>query len=210
MAMFEVQVPWRKTNRDKVKNMQYGKLKSRFIPRDPWYQTNVVLLVLLFWCAAWAFYNIVIKRPTFDPMRHTIIQSPRILSCGIPWVYRDKEQNDCTEVHFDGWSVGHFVVYASLAAFAPWRFGIVLAVSLLCEAFEYAWGWRGRWLIDPLVNLLGYAAGHLIFPRPYYLGSQLRWLHYPASVLPLCSLIALCLFVNKPPKRLSNPRNTDE
>lgn len=164
-------------------------------------EVNTLVTVLCFWTVAWALYNRGIKREgVFDPMRHTLIRAPEVLSCTFPTVNRDPSLNDCTAAHFDGWSLGHLLIYVSLGALLPHRFFTVLAVSLACEGIEYVQGWRSRWIIDPLTNLIGYALGHLVYysshPRfPQVFGED------PKISLVGLVIIAIALYVNVPSTR---------
>ena len=49
--------------------------------------------------------------------------------------------------------------------FFPGKYAEILFISFLCEAYEYAVGWRARWLLDPVANMLGYVLGDLIESR---------------------------------------------
>lgn len=125
------------------------------------YQVNIALLVLLLWCIPWWVYNRFIRSKKYHPMGEVIFRVPHWVSCGIPYVSHNPKKNKCENVQFDGWSLGHLLIYITLGMVIPGYWKEVLALSIVCEAFEYAAGWRARWILDPGVNLIGYLVGQL-------------------------------------------------
>lgn len=127
------------------------------------YAFNIVLLLLLFWSVLWYLYNRFLRSKEFHPMGTEVIHTPRWLSCAIPYVSWDPKKNKCENVKFDGWSLGHIAIYFTIGLVFPGHYGAMLALSIACEIFEYAVGWRARWLVDPIANMIGYALGHAFF-----------------------------------------------
>jgi len=158
------------------------------------YSVNATLMVLCFWCAPWWFYNAFIRSDSFNPMGLQVLPTPQWLSCGIPYVSWNPAKNKCENVKLDMWSLGHLLIYFTLGLLVPDQWLAVFLISLGCEAFEYAVGWRARWLMDPLVNMAGYALGHLVHLdlRGYSL------LHRWETAAGLLGLLTLLLFLNRP------------
>lgn len=158
------------------------------------YELNVLLLVLTGWCVPWWVYNRFIRTREFHPMGTLKFPTPRWMSCAIPYVSRNPKKNKCENVKFDGWTLGHVAIYFTLGAVLPSYWLPVAGLSVACEAFEYAVGWRARWIIDPLANLAGYALGHLV-------SVDLRawaFLGQPFAAVVLTGALALILYLNRP------------
>ena len=161
------------------------------------YKLNVLLVVLLLWCIPWWLYNRFIRTKEFHPMGSLKWEAtPRWLSCAIPYVSRDAERDDCAAVKLDAWSVGHVLIYATVAMVLPGQWAAVLAISILCEAFEYAVGWRARWLMDPATNIVGYAIGHALWHID--LSKTVPALSTRTATAVASAGLALALFLNRP------------
>lgn len=159
-----------------------------------WYQWNVFLFVIFLWCIPWWVYNRFIRTKDFHPMGQIKFPTPRWMSCAIPVVSRNPKKNNCENVKLDGWSIGHVLIYASLGMVLPGYWVLVLVTSVLCEVFEYAVGWRARWIMDPLANLFGYGMGHLYFLDV----SGVAWMHEPRLALALTFMLGGVLYLNRP------------
>lgn len=158
------------------------------------YHLNILLLILTVWCIPWYIYNRFIRTKEFHPMGKLKFPTPHWASCGIPYVSRNPKKNDCKQVKFDGWSIGHVLIYITLGMVLPGYWFSVLGLSILCEAFEYVVGWRARWIIDPLANLFGYAIGHLITIDL----TKNAFLRRQTTTWILGTGLALLLFLNRP------------
>jgi len=125
---------------------------------------NHVIIILIAWIWVWVAYNYLI-RPHFanpllnDPLTRFAIDLPDSMKCYVKDVSRRAENNDCTKENLDGWSLGHLAIYYTIGLYVPDAHAMVLAVSMGCEVWEYYAGWRARWLLDPLTNVLGYQLG---------------------------------------------------
>lgn len=93
----------------------------------------------------------------------------------------------------DGWSIGHFAIYFTIGLFVPNAYLLVLGVSVMTELWEYIYGWRARWLLDPIVNLSGYACGTLI-GQPY----TIRGFDTVKTTIGLSVLLFVIIQVNHP------------
>lgn len=131
---------------------------------------NLILLILIGWTLVWILYNYVV-RPRYenplldDPLTRFRIELPHWMKCHIVSVSSREENNRCDQENLDGWSIGHFAIYFTIGMFVPNAYLLVLGVSILTELWEYVYGWRARWFLDPLVNVLGYACGTLVGQR---------------------------------------------
>jgi hypothetical protein len=162
------------------------------------YHLNILLLVLTLWCIPWWMYNRFIRTKEFHPMGKLKFPTPYWASCGIPYVSRNPKKNDCTQVKFDGWSIGHVLIYITIGMVLPGYWFSVLGLSILCEAFEYTVGWRARWIIDPIANLIGYAIGHLVTVNLVTVTKTYPFLRSQMATFLFGTGLALLLFFNRP------------
>ena len=128
------------------------------------YELIKIALIMTFWVIMWMLYNFGI-RPMYpnplldDPLTTYKIKLPDCMKCYIKNVSTNPANNDCTKEDIDGWSIGHILIYFTIGAFIPNIYMEIFIISLLCEIWEHRVGWRARWIIDPITNLLGYALG---------------------------------------------------
>lgn len=123
-----------------------------------------------------------------------VLPTPHWMSCGIPFVSRNPKKNHCENVKFDGWSMGHVLIYITIGMVLPGYWLEILILSLACEMFEYVVGWRARWIIDPTANLVGYLIGHLIYINL----RGFTWISKTQTTMIIISLLAIILFLNQP------------
>lgn len=159
-----------------------------------YYKINVLLLILVIWCIPWWVYNRFLRTKEFHPMGTHVLYTPRWMSCAIPYVSTNPKKNHCENVKFDGWSIGHVLIYFTLGMFLPGYWWQILVLSVLSEAFEYIVGWRARWIIDPLANMVGYLLGHLVYINLH----GWKWITKTYSTFLLTILLATLLFLNRP------------
>jgi hypothetical protein len=108
------------------------------------------------------------------------------------------EKNICENTNFDMWSIGHILIYITLGMVVPRQYLLVFVISIVCEAYEYMAGWRARWLLDPITNLLGYVVGSMIAIE---LGSNVKHTMNNSSITAIASLcVGALLYFNKPKK----------
>lgn len=158
------------------------------------YEINIVLLLLVFWCIPWWIYNCFIRTKDFHPMGTEVLPTPKWISCGIPYVSIDPKKNVCENVKFDGWTIGHILIYFTIGMVLPGYWRQIFLLSIACEIFEYIVGWRARWLMDPLTNMFGYLLGHLIIINL----RNWSFLNTNQTTYTLVLMLGLLLFMNRP------------
>jgi hypothetical protein len=169
---------------------------------DSCYSINILLLLGVAWCVVWWIYNYFIRTPSFNPMGKVLIPLPSWIQNIAPHVSLNPKKNDPKLLNIDGWSIGHIMVYISIGLFFPGKYIAILIISILCEAYEYAVGWRARWLVDPAVNIVGYILGCIIEKQYKYnfykrMKTVLMFHHIGCS-FSLIAVLILILFVNQP------------
>ena len=123
-----------------------------------------IITLLIVWVMIWMAYNLAIrpmyKNPLLDdPLTAYKIELPDSMKCYIKEVSTNPLNNDCTKEDIDGWTLGHIAIYYTIGLFVPNIHKEVLVLSVICEMWEYYFGWRARWIVDPITNLLGYQLG---------------------------------------------------
>ena len=148
---------------------------------------DVLLLLVAFWFGVWLLYNILV-RPRCNMLQYNMnMQAPiGLLTMGA----YNRTTNEPSR-HLNGWLLGHVAIYFTIGMVFRGQFGLILALSLACEAYEHAVGFDARYVLDPLINLLAYAAGHMVDGTAYIPQRPL-----PAGLLLL--LVALIACLNHP------------
>ena len=71
-------------------------------------------------------------------------------------------EEDCEKADFTIFSVIHIVSYIAVGYYVPDQYIIIIIVSILCEFLEYFMGFQGKFVLDPVINVLGYFIGSQI------------------------------------------------
>lgn len=159
------------------------------------YILNMGLLLYCICGFGWYIYNSYIRTQDFHPLGKTQFYTPECLSCGIPYVSINPLKNNCKYVKFDGWSIIHFIIFFIGGMILPDYYGTVFILSILCEVYEYYAGWRSRFIIDPLVNMLGYYVGQ----HTYHIDFSMYGVFYETSTTIILSIImVLIYYYNRP------------
>lgn len=178
------------------------RVKTRTIMFDSCYSLNVLLFIGVAWCMLWWMYNYFIRTPSFHPLGTIFLHVPSWIQNLTPNVSLNPKKNDPKLLNIDGWSIGHVLIYATIGLFFPGKYIEILLISFLCETYEYAVGWRARWLLDPVANMIGYIAGSLAEKHyNFNLYNRLKRILIFKKIGCSFSLIAvliLILFANQP------------
>jgi hypothetical protein len=159
------------------------------------YIVNIGLLICCIFSFGWYVYNRFIRTKDFHPFGQIQFYTPECLSCGIPYVSINPKKNNCKYVKFDGWSIVHFIIYFVCGIVVPEYYGTVFILSILCEIYEYYSGWRARFIIDPLVNMLGYYAGQ----KSFHIDLSMYDFFYDTNTTIILSiLLVIIYYYNRP------------
>ena len=161
-----------------------------------------IAVLLIIWVIVWMLYNVSI-RPMYpnplldDPLTTFKISLPDCTKCYIKEVSTNPDNNDCTKEDIDGWTLGHIAIYYTIGLFVPNIHFEVFIISMLCEIWEYRCGWRARWIVDPITNLLGYQLGvwHAQHCKPKF---PLNLPQTNKTLVILLFLFAIFLHMNSP------------
>ncbi len=121
-----------------------------------------MIIILGLSMASWFFYNKFHRKHNGDSFEFTVFKFPHQMKCLFPNVALKEYKNDCDNADFDGWSVLHVILYTIMGILFPGEYIIVLFLSIFSELWEYLSGWRARWIVDPIVNIVSYWIGSRI------------------------------------------------
>ena len=68
-------------------------------------------------------------------------------------------QAGCEHGDFNIFSIFHLVCYTVIGYIVPGYYLEILGISILCELLEYAMGFEAKYIMDPIVNEIGYFIG---------------------------------------------------
>jgi hypothetical protein len=120
------------------------------------HQQQTLVCVLLWWLVVWWIYNLLL-RPRVNLLSHDMVSVPR----GLDWC-SNRHNRTPGPAALNVWSLGHFAIYFTLGLVVHNQYGLVLGFSILCEVYEWIVGYNARWVLDPVVNMLGYCAGQAV------------------------------------------------
>jgi hypothetical protein len=83
---------------------------------------------------------------------HKFLQLPTGLKCLF-------NENNCQNADFTFFTIIHIVSYIIIGYYVPDQYVIILIVSVLCEFMEYFMGFQAKFILDPIVNIVGYFIG---------------------------------------------------
>ena len=159
-----------------------------------------ILTIVTFFVMLWAIYNGLLrpinpKKPHL--MNFQVLPIPTFLQPVFPQVWKDNGIHYSRESGLDGWSAGHFVIYFVIGMFYPGHYRTILAISFLCELYEFMFGYKAR-ISDLYVNMLGYyLASRYYRPEPKSWVTKIR--HYMCRHTHLFSqsvwILGILLFI---------------
>jgi hypothetical protein len=112
-------------------------------------------IFILSWLGTIMFRYVFLYYYPMNPSESKIIKIPYGAKCLFG-------EQDCEKADFTFFSVIHIVGYILIGYFIPDQYIVILIVSVLCEFLEYFMGFQGKFVLDPVINLLGYFIGNMI------------------------------------------------
>ena len=118
-------------------------------------KTIKIILVLIILIVIWQIYNIIFRNG-YLITNIKIAEVPRSIKCVI-------EQPGCEDGDIDGWSILHALMYFIVGIIIPDQYLVILIISVIYEFVQpYIGNHSARYIINPLVNLTGYALGSIV------------------------------------------------
>ena len=119
-------------------------------------QIKKILVLLVIFAIIWLVYNNIFKvKNNGYPSDTKILDVPYSIKCFF-------NEPGCEEGNIDGWSVVHLLVCFIIGMFFPNRFLVIIIFSVAFEIIGSRLGKQPRYIINPLINITGYAIGSLM------------------------------------------------
>jgi hypothetical protein len=119
---------------------------------------NIIILLLIF-TLAWQLYDFTYKARYGDFLKNIhVADVPYEVKCFFG-------EENCDEGDIDGWSLISLVVYFIIGYLVPNQYLFIIAISILFEISKPIFGSNAKIIVDPLINLTGYAIGSLLSGR---------------------------------------------
>lgn len=102
----------------------------------------------------WFVYNVTLRRMYGDIIsdKLPVIKLGTNFKCII-------KHGKCEAGDIDGWSFMHAIINSICGYYYPNEYGFMLALAIGTEVFEAKLGYRPRYILDPVTNMLAYAGG---------------------------------------------------
>jgi hypothetical protein len=106
----------------------------------------------------WLTYNKTLRKKHGDLIGNKIpeIDMPGILKCNV------LEFDQCEKSVLDGWSLCHFIVHAITGFLFPGKTFFIFIIAIMTELFEQIIGFRAKYILDPITNVVSYGIGTLL------------------------------------------------
>lgn len=144
------------------------------------YTQSILLLLGLFLLLLWA--NDVFKNPDYNKLcliysivillwdatiavrylylyqfNGKVIENPLIeIPCGVKCYFGEQ---GCEKGNFTFFTIIHLVMYIVIGFLVPGYYIEILLISIACELLEAGLGVQSKFLLDPVVNMIGYVIG---------------------------------------------------
>jgi hypothetical protein len=115
---------------------------------------KIIVLVIIFTLIYW-LYSATVKAKYDETLTHKIVEVPDALKCFFG-------EDRCDEGDIDYWTLLHGIVYFIIGVLVPDQYLIIVLISIGFELFQPYLGNSSRYIINPLVNLTGYAIGSVL------------------------------------------------
>lgn len=119
---------------------------------------KIMLLIFMF-AIVWLIYNYTYKARYGDILQNMkIMDVPHAVKC-----YFGEE--NCDEGNIDAWSLLNMFVYFVIGYIVPGHYLLIIIVSIAFEIVKPMFGSNAKLIVDPLINLTGYAIGSMLSPK---------------------------------------------
>lgn len=112
----------------------------------------IYAIVILLWDFSIAVRFVYFKNYPFAEIKDPIFEIP----CGLKCYFGEP---GCEGGDFTVFSIIHLIMYIIIGWFVPGYYLEIFFISLACEFLEAGIGAQTKFLLDPLVNMIGYAIG---------------------------------------------------
>ena len=119
-------------------------------------QIKKIVVLLIIFAIIWQIYNYTYCAHNGDVLKNIkIADVPYSVKCAF-------NEPGCEEGNIDGWSLVHGLMYFIIGLIAPNQYLFIIAISIIFEIIQPYLGNKARYIINPLINITGYAIGSLL------------------------------------------------
>jgi hypothetical protein len=125
-------------------------------------QVQRIIVLLIIFVIIYQVYNLTYRARYGDSLTNfKFFEVPDSIKC---FFGEDK----CDEGDIDGWTLCHGLMYFIIGLIVPSQYLLIILISIIFEMIQPYFGNSSRYIINPLVNLTGYAMGSILSPRHDY------------------------------------------
>jgi hypothetical protein len=117
--------------------------------------TKIIILLIIF-AVIWQIYNYTYLKQHDDFLgKMKIVDVPYSIKCFF-------NESGCEEGDIDGRAIVQGLIYFIVGIIVPNQYLAILVISIVFEIFRPYFGNKARYIINPLINLTGYAIGSIV------------------------------------------------
>jgi len=118
-------------------------------------QTGKIFLLIIVFTLIYWLYSATLKVKYDELITNKIMDVPDSIKCFFG-------EDRCDEGDIDYWTLLHGIVYFIIGILVPDQYLLIVLISIGFELFQPYLGNSSRYIINPLVNLTGYAIGSVL------------------------------------------------
>lgn len=115
----------------------------------------IILLIVL--AVLWHLYNSFYRKKNGDIFSSKLIDVPYDIKCPV-------EYDRCEEGDIDAWDLIRGLIFLVIGIAIPNKYLVVIIMSILFELIQPYFGGVPKYIINPLINITGYAVGSIMSP----------------------------------------------
>lgn len=137
-------------------------------------QIKKIIILLVFFIIVWQIYKMAYVSRYGDILGEMkFAEVPYSVKCAF-------NEPDCEKGDLDGWSLVNALLFFIIGLIIPDKYLIIIVISVVLEILQPYFGNSSRYIINPLVNITGYAIGSLVNSHYRKMNYKTK---YPNSVI---------------------------
>ena len=119
-------------------------------------QIKKIIILLIIFAVVYQVYNFSYKAKHGDILSNIkFADVPDSVKCFF-------NEPGCSKGNIDGWSLMHGLMFLIIGLIVPNQYFFVIIISIALEILQPFIGNNARYILNPLINLTGYAVGSVI------------------------------------------------
>ncbi|XWV25250.1 hypothetical protein QJ856_gp0522 [Tupanvirus deep ocean] len=119
-------------------------------------QIKKIVILLIIFAIIWQIYNYTYRARYGDFLKNIkIADVPHSVKCFF-------NEPGCEEGDIDGWAIVHGLMFFIIGLIVPNQYLAVIVISIIFEIVQPYLGNKARYILNPLINLTGYAIGSIL------------------------------------------------